>query len=160
MHTIRDWVFVVPRWCPPSINQVIGGHWSKLNKLKGQLSNLLGAHAVAAGVPRVSYTYRPRRAIGLTVKGWGNGATMPDEDNLLKLFLDSARRCGLIVDDRKDWVEWSKPLLLRSDHDEAVVSVADLELRPACKPEQDPYTRSLLNALKAKTNRRRKRNGT
>jgi hypothetical protein len=140
--------FRVPRWCPPSLNAVFGRHFAAAHRIKKALADLLGVFSRAAGVRPVDLRYRPVRRVRLTVTGWGNGETMPDPDNLLKLFLDSCTRCRLIVDDSADWCDWARPTLIRGSPDEAVVTVRDLRLRPPCdKPEHDPQTRRMLAAL-------------
>lgn len=139
------WTFEVPKWCPPSLNPYVGAHFRKVDRLKRQLADLLGVYALLAGVRRVDYLYRPLRHVRLSVVGW-QGRTIPDTDNVLKLFLDSARRCGLIVDDSQEWCRWDVPVLTRGEPDLTTVTITDLELRPACAPEDDPYTRSLLAA--------------
>jgi hypothetical protein len=153
----RPVTFFVPKWCPPSLNPFIGVHWRKLDQLKRQLADLLGVYAMLAGVRRVDHAFRPVRHVRLHVIGW-KGLTLPDPDNVLKLFLDSARRCGLIVDDKDEWCKWEPPVLVRGAPDLTTVTLTDLELRPPCAPEDDPYTRSLLGALTRRANQNRKRN--
>lgn len=116
------------------------------------MADLLGAYAYKAGVPFVSPTYRPVRKVVLRVTGWANGETMPDPDNVLKLFLDSCRRCGLIVDDSKEWCVWGVPVLLNGP-DESFVVLEDLEAKPPCAAEEMPMTRALLRSLMRKVNR-------
>lgn len=153
------WKFQIPDWIPPSVNPSVGRHWSKIHKDKDATAMILGMYALLGKVPLTSYQYRPVRLLTLSVFGWGNGETIPDPDNLQKIFLDGATRCRLIVDDHRDWCVMQRPFLERADVTRTVVTVEDLELKPAVEPADDPHTRRMLSAMLGRLKRRQLRRG-
>lgn len=147
---------MVPDFTVPSLNDFLGRHWSRINRAKKALADLLGVYACKAGVPRVTPAYRPVRRFLVTVVGWPSGETMPDPDNLNKVLRDAAVSCGLLVDDSLEWCETRDPLLQRGAPPAGVFSLADLSVRPAVNPADDPHTRRLL-AAKLRSARRGKK---
>lgn len=154
--SLGSWEFTVPGWVPPSQNPYIGPRWREAGVIKQTMAALLGCYALVAGVRRVDHRHRAVRHVSLVVTGWGEGRTPPDADNIVKLFLDSARRAGLIVDDRAEWCTWDRPELVIGSPDSTLVRLRDVAIRPPCDPLDDPYTRRLWENATRRTNPRRK----
>jgi len=150
------WVFRIPAYYPPSQNTWQGGHYSKVHKLKRQTADLIGTYARLCSVPLVTYDYRPVRLCRMTVIGWADGSTMPDGDNLLKVFRDALVWARVIVDDGKDFARFTEPVTQRGSPAETIIEIADLADTPPVRPEQDPHTRRMLAALKRKGRRESK----
>jgi hypothetical protein len=90
--------FFIPRWHPATLNQLLGGHWSRGHKLKKQDAAMIAAYALK--IPRA---VGPRR-VGLTLV-MAKGARRPDPDSSHKSVLDSLVKAGLLVNDSPRWVE-------------------------------------------------------
>lgn len=92
----REYRLVVPNWTPPRLNQAIGCHWRKLNRLKCETIGLLTVYAREQSVPAATC----RRSVRLIVT-LGPGQKTPDEDAYDKMLLDALTRAGLLIDDGK-----------------------------------------------------------
>jgi hypothetical protein len=122
---VRAWTFTVPNWTPALANSWSGRHFSARARATGEAADLLGAYAVAAGVPRVCEHYRPMRRVRVELRGWRRGR-VPDPDGPLKVLLDGLVRARLLVDDAAAWCRWEPPTVVRSAVRETVVTLEDV----------------------------------
>lgn len=110
---------VIPRWTPARLNQMMGRHWSVIQKLKRTDLNLLafyGRDIPLAGGPRsvkLIITLGPRQ----------RGA---DPDAFWKSILDALVTRGLLVDDSRKWCRIEPVEFVRGTEKSTTIELRDL----------------------------------
>ncbi len=87
--------FTIPDWHPPTLNQVIGRHWSILDTAKKGVAQFLAIYGILQAKVPMAHTCR---RVHLLMTGWPRGS-FPDKDAFDKIFLDSLKQSRLLVDD-------------------------------------------------------------
>ncbi len=106
------WSVNIPGWTPPSLNTILGKHWSIRTRIKRACEDMVAIYV--RDVPKVTEAYQPRRRLLVTVR-WVRKGKLPDPDNLLKVLLDSVKKCGRIVDDSVEFLECPMPVVVRCE---------------------------------------------
>ncbi|WP_435018466.1 hypothetical protein TA3x_000440 [Tundrisphaera sp. TA3] len=88
----------IPRWHPATVNQLLGGHWSKGHRLKKRDRQMIWAYA--QGKPKAT----GKRLVELTIilKPKQRGS---DPDAFFKSLADALVHAGLLKDDNRQGVE-------------------------------------------------------
>lgn len=97
----RHEVFI-PRWRPIPLNDLMGRNWRKAARLKKEDFAMLAAYVRA--IPAA--TGKRRVHLHITLTGQQKRV---DPDSYSKSCLDGLVRCGRLVDDSDQWVEWVPP---------------------------------------------------
>lgn len=92
---------VIMGWRPAYANELMSGHWAKAGRLKAKDAHQLTVAKLVNKIPDAT----GKRRLSLTISR--NKGRVPDADAPLKSFLDAAKRSGLIIDDSRDWCEWT-----------------------------------------------------
>jgi hypothetical protein len=106
---------------PATLNQMLGRHWSVGAKLKKRDRLLVGLLAKAAGIPKAAG--KRRVSVCLVM---GPRMRTPDADAPLKSCLDALVAAGMLVDDRKEYLELGTVTFGRGARAETVVTLEDL----------------------------------
>lgn len=93
-----SWCLELKGWTPPSVNRLLGAHWSKRSKMKREVAGLLKWAALFV-IPDA----KGKRLVSIEVNV-PNMSHAPDADNVLKAMLDGCKTAGLIVDDKPKWL--------------------------------------------------------
>lgn len=111
---IGEWVIRIPNWTPPSQNEIRGHNgWWREEAIKKEMIGFLRTYGHESGVKFIRPDYRPKRAVCLYAYFDLGKRTIPDPDNLTKLFFDSLKRADLIVGDSDEWLLWNRPKVAR-----------------------------------------------
>lgn len=110
----------IPNYLSPSLNQLIHCQWRKRAKLKKECLQLVTVYGRdiprATGVRRVSliFTLAPRNQVR-------------DPDNQWKAVLDALVKCGLLIDDSREWCHLGAVENKRGKDRQTVVVLEDME---------------------------------
>lgn len=115
---MNSWRVEIPDWTPPTVNDLLRGHWVKKYRLKKAAAKLVAGYCVLAGVPEAD---GPRK-VSLRLEGWPAG-NLPDPDNLWKVLLDSLVSCRRLIDDSSEWCELGDVEVLRSKRRRTVILI-------------------------------------
>lgn len=92
------YIFSLPDFHLPLINQSRGKHWRHEHDLKMEAIDMLATYALLHSVPPA----KGKRKVTITMHGWPGKRRLPDIDAPLKLGLDCLVRAGLLTDDGPD----------------------------------------------------------
>lgn len=103
------YVVTIPGWRPTPDNKIAGGtHWATRKRLKDADAEMVAAYCTLADVPRAT----GKRRVQLQVVLVGR---QKETDPLAyaKSLLDALVKCGRLVDDTSEYVEWVPPAYKR-----------------------------------------------
>jgi Holliday junction resolvase RusA-like endonuclease len=107
---------------PPTINELLSGHWSKGARLKKRCVGIVWASCVEQKLTKA--TGKRMVAIEITTNKAGRRA---DPDAYYKSTLDALVKCGMLVDDSSQWCEHAQTLVRFGDKNETVILLTDIE---------------------------------
>lgn len=108
------WVVVIPNYIPPTLNYLLGLHWSKRKAMKRECADFAGYFG--KHVPKAT----GKRRVLLTYTRTGHKKEM-DADNCKKIVLDALKKAGLIGDDSPEWCECPDPIQQRGEVNETTI---------------------------------------
>ena len=115
------YTITIPRWLPPTANQLMRGKLRDRIKLGKAARQMVGwywwesKHRLATG----------KRRVGLRVTA-GPGRRFGDADAYWKSVLDALTACGAIRTDSHLWVELSPVEFVRGTEDETQITLEEL----------------------------------
>lgn len=119
---MATYTITIPNWNPPSLNTWDGRHWAVRARAKSATAELIKTYCLVAGVRPAT---GKRRVTLMIVLGKGQRAN--DPDNYWKATLDALKRCGAILDDRRQCVETPPVRFRRATQRATILQLEDLE---------------------------------
>lgn len=105
----RSWKFTIPGYLPPSLNELLGVHWSKRSKMKEHAANLVKVYGWRKC--DVACAFR-KRTVLITLTRAGRRKEL-DADNAKKILLDALVKAGLLGDDSPAWCNCPDPVQVK-----------------------------------------------
>ena len=119
--------FTIPNWHPSRLNQLLNSHWAKAGRLKKQDRKMIAAYAKMnrlTGAIRVEGLGIKRRVeLHLTLAPRQRAG---DPDAYWKSTLDALVKCGLLVDDNRQWCEIVSPTFERGPAQATRITLTDI----------------------------------
>jgi Holliday junction resolvase RusA-like endonuclease len=112
----------IPNWHPVSVNKLLDNHWAVRKRMKDADMQMIGVYANNQGITKAE----GKRLLEVTYI-LGKGQKACDPDNYNKSLLDALKRCGLIKDDNRQWLEQAQPKFERSEYKAIVIKLTDIE---------------------------------
>jgi hypothetical protein len=100
----------VPKWWPPTLNELFAGHWAIAHKLKQECAQMIAGYWLAHNGQRAT-THRKVHLHLIAPKG----QRLPDRDAWWKATLDALVQCGALVDDSPRYCTPGSVTYSRSD---------------------------------------------
>ena len=114
--TIKD-------WRPWPDNKLSGGtHWSVRSKRKKQDELIVSLSARIADTPKATGKRRVHLEIVLSGK-----QQQTDPLAYAKSTLDALTKCGMLIDDSTEYVEWITPTYRRDDHTQTTIVLTEVQ---------------------------------
>jgi hypothetical protein len=113
---------VIPDWHPTPLNKLRTGRgYRKAARLKRQDANRIGFYFRVSGVPKAS----TKRLVSLRFV-YEKGKRRHDEDAFLKTALDALVKCGALVNDSPNWLDFVKPVHEHGESKQTIITLEDL----------------------------------
>lgn len=106
----RTWSVTIPNWRPARDNQLLEAHWRVKHKLKSADKEKVAIAFYQAKVPKATF----RRKIGLTIIIAGRQKEA-DPVAYHKSLADALVTCGMLVDDKSEWMDFPPVQFIRGE---------------------------------------------
>lgn len=110
---------------PPTVNELLSGHWSKGARLKKKCVNIMWASCLEQKL--VKATGKRMVSIIITTAKAGR---RPDPDAYYKSTLDALVKCNMLVDDSSQWCEHMQTMITAGRKNLTTIILTDIETLP------------------------------
>lgn len=112
----------IPKWRPTRDNELVYKHWASARRRKMDDADMIGTYVKSAGIPRA--LCKRRVSLEITLAG---RQKQTDPFAYCKSLFDALVKCGMLVDDNANLVEWGGTTYSRGDVGKTVIVLEDVE---------------------------------